>query len=116
VGDTSDGFPGLAGWGPKSASTVLARYRAIEAIPERGSDWDVSVRGGHALAATLAAERDRALLFKDLATLRVDRSLLRQVDDLRWRGPTAEFATLCDRIDAGGLPGRAERLAAGRGA
>jgi 5'-3' exonuclease len=74
VGDSSDGFPGLSGWGPKSAATVLARYGTIEAIPERGSDWNVSVRGGLGLAATLAAERDRAMLFKDLATLRVDRS------------------------------------------
>ncbi len=115
VGDSSDGFPGLAGWGPKSAATVLARYGSIEQIPDRGSDWDVSVRGGLTLAATLAAERDRAMLFKDLATLRVDRSLLTEVDDLLWRGPTKDFALVCDRIDAVGLPPRAGRLAAARG-
>jgi 5'-3' exonuclease len=115
VGDSSDGFPGLAGWGPKSAATVLARYRTIERIPERGSDWEVSVRGGPALAATLAAGRDRAMLFKDLATLRVDRSLLDQVDDLCWRGPTADFEAVCERIDAVPIARRAERLAAARG-
>ena len=114
VGDSSDGYPGLPGWGPKSTATVLARYRSIESIPDRGSDWDVSVRGGPALAATLAAERDHANLFKDLATLRIDRSLLEQVDDLRWRGPTADFAAVCARIDAGGLVPRAQRLAASR--
>lgn len=112
VGDSSDGFPGLAGWGPKSAATVLARYGTIEQIPDRG--WDVSVRGGPALAATLAAERDRAMLFKDLATLRVDRSLLAQVDDLRWRGPAPEFAAVCERIDAAGVARRASQLASRR--
>ncbi|MDQ1355743.1 MAG: 5-3 exonuclease [Acidimicrobiaceae bacterium] len=114
VGDSSDGFPGLAGWGPKSAATVLARYGTIEKIPERGSDWEVSVRGGPALAATLAAGRELAMLFKDLATLRVDRSLLGQVDDLRWRGPTGEFSAVCERIDAVPVARRAERLAAAR--
>jgi 5'-3' exonuclease len=116
VGDSSDGYPGLSGWGPKSAATVLARYGTIEQIPDRGSDWDVSVRGGPALAATLAAERDMAMLFKDLATLRVDRSLLEKVDDLRWTGPTAEFGIVCERIDAPPLLARAERLAATRDA
>lgn len=112
MGDSSDGFPGLPGWGPKSAATVLARYGRIEKIPDRGADWDVSVRGGPALAATLAANRDLAMLFKDIATLRVDRSLLDDVEQLRWRGPTADFAAACEGIDAGGVAGRAERLAA----
>lgn len=114
VGDTSDGYPGLRGWGPKSTATVLVRYGSIEGIPDRGSDWDVSVRGGPALAATLAAERDHAMLFKDLATLRVDRSLLSGVDVLRWLGPRSDFGVVCQRIDAGGLVRRAERLAATR--
>jgi 5'-3' exonuclease len=114
VGDSSDGFPGLSGWGPKSAATVLARYGTIEQIPVRGTDWEVSVRGGPALAATLAADRDLATLFKDLATLRVDPSLLVDVDDLLWRGPTPDFATVCQRIDASPLIARAERLGAAR--
>jgi 5'-3' exonuclease len=114
VGDSADGYPGLGGWGPKSAATVLARYGTIERIPDRGSDWDVSVRGGPALAATLAAERHLAMLFKDLATLRIDRSLLIDVDDLRWRGPTADFTMVCERIDGIPLAHRAERLAAAR--
>jgi 5'-3' exonuclease len=114
VGDSSDGFPGLSGWGPKSAATVLARYGTIEQIPPRGTDWEVSVRGGPALAATLAADRDLAMLFKDLATLRIDRSLLADVDDLLWRGPTPDFATVCQRIDSPPLAARADRLAAAR--
>jgi 5'-3' exonuclease len=112
VGDSSDGFPGLPGWGPKSASIVLARYQTIEQIPDRGADWDVSVRGGPALAATLAEGREAAALFKDLATLRVDRSLLASVDDLLWTGPTADFEAVCERIDALPVARRAERLAA----
>ncbi|HEX3540834.1 MAG TPA: flap endonuclease, partial [Acidimicrobiales bacterium] len=83
--------------------------------PDRGADWDVSVRGGPALAATLAAERDRAVLFKDLATLRIDRTLLASVNALRWRGPEPEFSVLCDRIDAAPVARRAERLAERRG-
>ena len=114
VGDSADGFPGLPGWGAKSAAAVLARYRTIEQIPDAGSLWEVSVRSGPALAATLAAHRDEAMLFKDLATLRVDRSLLGSVADLRWAGPTDAFETVCERIDGIPLARRAWRLASGR--
>lgn len=112
VGDSADGFPGLPGWGAKSAAVVLARYLTIEQIPDQGAAWEVSVRNGPALAATLAAQRDQAMLFKDLATLRVDRSLLGAVDDLRWLGPTDAFDEVCARIDAAPLARRATRLAA----
>src|ERR1700677_3242934 len=90
VGDSADGFPGLAGWGAKSAATVLARWNHVEDIPPDPSDWDVAVRGAAKLATTLHECRDDALLFKELATLRIDRSLLAQVDELRWRGPRDE--------------------------
>ena len=112
VGDSSDGFPGLPGWGAKSTALVLAHYGTIEQIPDSGAEWEVSVRGGAMLAATLAAHRDEAMLFKDLATLRVDRSLLDIVDQLRWRGPTADFGQVCVRLDAEGLARRADRLVA----
>ena len=112
VGDSADGFPGLAGWGAKSAAAVLARYGTIEQIPDSGSEWEVSVRNGPALAAVLAAERPLAMRFKDLATLRLDRTLLADVEDLRWRGPDEGFAVVCERIDAEPLARRAERLAA----
>ena len=111
VGDSADGYPGLPGWGPRSASAVLARYGHLDAIPEQHWRWDVDVRGATSLAATLVAQKDLALLFRELATLRIDRSLLRSVDQLRWRGPTPEFPTLCRRIDAVPLAERAARLA-----
>ena len=112
VGDSADGFPGLPGWGARSAATVLARYGHIEAIPDAPGDWSVPVRGRPALATTLRTMRRQAMLFKDLATLRVDRSLLGDVDDLRWTGPTPVFAEVCERIDARPLSARTARLAA----
>jgi 5'-3' exonuclease len=114
VGDSADGFPGLAGWGAKSAATVLARWRHIEDIPGDAGDWDVTVRGAAKLAATLQDGREEARLFKELATLRIDRSLLGAVDELRWRGPTGDFAALCAAMDAPGIARRAEALAATR--
>ena len=114
VGDSADGFPGLAGWGAKSAAAVLARWGTIEDVPADAAEWDVPVRGAPKLAATLQADFAHAVLFKDLATLRVDRSLLDATEDLRWLGPTAEFAKVCDVIDAAALATRAERLAAAR--
>jgi 5'-3' exonuclease len=114
VGDSADGFPGLAGWGAKSAATVLARWNHVEEIPPDPAQWGVVVRGAAKLGATLQEHRDDALLFKELATLRIDRSLLAQVDALRWRGPTADFADVCAALDAPGIAGRAEALAATR--
>ncbi len=114
VGDSADGFPGLSGWGAKSASTVLARWGRIEDIPPDPSAWDVTVRGATKLAVTLQDDHDNALLFKDLATLRVDPSLLGSVDDLRWTGPTGAFVDVCRSLDALGLVKRANRLAAAR--
>ncbi len=111
VGDAADGLPGLSGWGAKSASAVLARWGRIEDIPEDAHQWDVSVRSAATLSATLREHYDDALLFKDLATLRVDRSLLGGVEDLRWRGPTEDFAAVCDVLDTPGLVGQAESLA-----
>ena len=114
VGDSADGYPGLPGWGARSAAAVLARWGHLEQIPDRPADWAVPLRNRPALAATLAARRDEARLFKDLATLRADRSLLPDVAALRWTGPTEVFAEVCERIDARGLAAAAARLAAGR--
>lgn len=112
VGDSADGFPGLAGWGAKSAAAVLARYRHLDAVPPRAADWDVRVRGAAALAATLVEQNKLAMLFRDLATLRVDPSLLDRVDELEWRGPTAAFGRVCEVLDAPQLVSRAEATAA----
>jgi 5'-3' exonuclease len=114
VGDSADGFPGLAGWGAKSASVVLARWLHIEDVPSDPGAWEVTVRGAAKLAATLRADFDLAALFKDLATLRVERNLLPRVDALCWKGPTPEFDEVCLRLDAAGLAARAHALAAKR--
>jgi len=114
VGDSADGFPGLPGWGAKTAAAVLRRYGHIEDIPHAPGQWDVSgVRGAAKLAATLHDGLDRALLFKTLATLVVDVEV-GAVDDWRWKGPTPELAEWADRLDAPDLVRNAERLAADR--
>jgi len=115
VGDSADGFPGLAGWGKRSASLVLAHYGTLEAIPDLVAEWDPgvrrSVRGAPRLAERLAEERPLAELFRDLATLRVDRSLLRRPEDLRWEGPTAAFEEVAGLLGVAGLASRARALA-----
>jgi 5'-3' exonuclease len=100
VGDASDGYPGLPGWGPKSSAAVLARFGHLESIPEDGKGWGVNVANAGGLALTLARERDRAYLFRDLATLRTDIPLFDSVDELQWKGPTPAFAPLAARLDA----------------
>ena len=100
VGDAADGFPGLRGWGPKSAAAVLARYGHLESIPDDWRTWNVNAANPGALAHTLARERDHAFLFRDLATLRDDVPLFESVDDLYWEGPTPAFAPLASRLDA----------------
>jgi 5'-3' exonuclease len=110
VGDSSDGFPGLAGWGAKSAATVLAKFECIEDIPDNARDWGLSLRSADVLAKTLRENRDLALLFKDLATLRCDVPLFSSVDDLAWNGVTPEFDAFCQAIDAKELSARAASL------
>jgi 5'-3' exonuclease len=100
VGDASDGYPGLPGWGPKSTAAVLARFGHLESIPEDGKTWGVNVAGAGSLALTLARERDHAYLFRTLATLRTDIALFESVDDLEWRGPTPAFEPLAARLEA----------------
>lgn len=114
VGDTADGFPGLPGWGAKSAATLLARYGHIEAIPPDPADWDVSVRGPGKLAATLVDGLDDALLFRKIATIAYDAPTVESVDELRWAGPRAELAALAEEIDAPDLVERATRLSTAR--
>src|SRR5262245_5883786 len=114
AGDSADGYPGLPGWGAKSAATVLARYQHLEHIPRLASAWDVPVRGALRLATTLAEQRERALLFRTLATLRADAPVGAGVDALRWTGPRADFAAWSERLGPPSLEERALRLAAGR--
>ncbi len=100
VGDAADGYPGLPGWGAKSAAAVLAKFVHIESIPLDFREWRVKAANASALADTLSRERDRALLFRTLATLRTDIALFDNVDQLRWNGPTPAFAALGARLDA----------------
>ena len=100
VGDAADGYPGLPGWGAKSSAAVLAKFVHLESIPADWREWRVNVTNASALARTLSRERERALLFRTLATLRTDIALFDDVDQLRWKGPTADFEVLAARLDA----------------
>jgi 5'-3' exonuclease len=109
VGDSADGYPGLPGWGERSAAAVLQRWETIEAIPPAASDWAVKVRGAERLAATLAERRDEALFYKRLATLRTDVPLRESLADLEWRGARKELRDFCARIGFGDFPQRVRR-------
>ncbi|KAA6463168.1 flap endonuclease [Acidobacteria bacterium AB60] len=99
VGDSADGYPGLPGWGAKSTAAVLRKFSHLEAIPESFSEWHANVMNASTLAATLAQNRDRALLFRTLATLRRDIPLFGDVEELRWNGPRAEFDAIGRLLD-----------------
>ena len=100
VGDAADGYPGLPGWGAKSTAAVLSRFGHLESIPGDWREWRVNAASPASLALTLARERGRAFLFRDLATLRADLPLFEDVEQLRWRGPTDRFAPLAAELEA----------------
>lgn len=112
VGDRADGFPGLPGWGSVSAAAVLSKFKHIERIPRLSSAWGVSVRGGPILAATLGEQRDLAMLFKDLATLRTSVRVNATPERLRWRGPRRKFQTIAQSLGAPELVDKAREVAA----
>jgi len=120
VGDTADGFPGLAGWGAKSASSVLAVYKNIENIPDDEAQWatdGVTVRGAAKLAATFRDNKELAKLFKVVATVvtNVDDDVkIGNVDDWEWRGPSKELAAIAKKLEMTDLVERAERAMVGR--
>ena len=112
VGDAADGFPGLPGWGAKSASSVLARYGNIEAIPTSAADWNIAaLRGAEKLAETLQSNLDLALLFRRVATIETNIDV-GSVDDWRWQGVRAEFAAIAMELGAAQLIERADKLSA----
>jgi 5'-3' exonuclease len=114
VGDSADGFPGLPGWGAKSASTVLAHFEHLEAIPAAATEWNLNVRGGAKLAMTLQNDMELAVLFRRIATLERDAPTITKVDELRWSGPNEDFLAMVERIDGEGLVERIEAVATER--
>ncbi len=99
VGDAADGYPGLKGWGAKSAAAVLAKFRHIESIPSDAGEWHVNAMNAGSLAATLVRDREQALLFRTLATLRTDVPLFNDVEELRWTGPASNWDAIAHRFD-----------------
>jgi 5'-3' exonuclease len=112
VGDSADGYPGLPGWGAKSAAAVLAVFGRIEDVPPSARAWPPGIRGAPALSATLESQRYEAALFKVLATLRTEAPVSADVDAMRWRGPRPEFAAVAESLGAPGLAKRVEAVAA----
>jgi 5'-3' exonuclease len=100
VGDSADGYPGLAGWGAKSSAAVLGKFLHLEFIPKDCRDWHVNATSAGALAATLREHWGEAILFRTLATLRIDLPLFDNVGQLRWNGPNPEFDAIAARLDA----------------
>jgi 5'-3' exonuclease len=112
VGDSADGFPGLQGWGAKSASTLLAKYGTIDNIPDSYEQWvsdGVAVRGAEKLATTLRNNRTEAQLFKTLATLVSDVEV-GEISDWKWNGPTSVFADICQQLNSEHLLKKLELL------
>ena len=110
VGDAADGYPGLPGWGAKSAATVLARWNHLETIPRDPARWEVNVRGAERLAGTLSDGMEAVLLFRRLATLRRDVPLAQTLEDLHWRGvPRDRWLALCDELGFEGVRERPHR-------
>ena len=107
VGDSADGFPGIEGWGAKAAALVLSKYPHLEDIPKDWRAWDGSIRRASRLAESLFAAWDDAILFRTLATLRLDVPVFRSIDDLWWKGPRPEFEQVCQRLRAPELLRRA---------
>ena len=111
VGDSADGYPGLPGWGSRSAATVLAKFGSITDVPRSSGDWGLpALRGAEKLAVTLRDNMELALLFRRIATIECEVPV-GAVDDWRWSGPTADFAQVATRLGAPQLAERAERLA-----
>jgi 5'-3' exonuclease len=111
VGDSADGYPGIPGWGAKTAAAVLARYGTVDAIPDDVAAWDVAgIRNQATLAAVLGQNRDDARLFVHLATAVTDIDV-GTVDEWEWNGPTDRFAEVAERIGAPSLPNRAADVA-----
>jgi 5'-3' exonuclease len=103
TGDTADGYPGISGWGAKAAALALTQYGHLEQIPKDWQQWHPSIRRARPLAEALFGAWDDALLFRKLATLRLDVPVFETVDELQWKGPRSDFEVVCERLRAGAL-------------
>lgn len=103
TGDSADGYPGITGWGAKAAALALTKYRHLENIPKDWRDWDASIRRARPLAESLFGAWDDALLYRKLATLRLDVPMFDSVDELRWKEPRESFQQCCERLRAADL-------------
>jgi len=112
VGDSADGYPGVSGWGVKAAALTLSQYARLEDIPKNWKEWHPSIRKARVLSESLFNSWDNAVLFRTLATLRLDLPVFETVEDLRWRGPRPEFEEECRRMQAPDLFARAQSAAA----
>jgi 5'-3' exonuclease len=109
VGDSADGYPGVSGWGAKSASTVLSRYDHLESIPEDSRQWGLGSARALRLAESLRVHQEDALLYRRLATLRQDVPLQERIADLEWRGAHQRLKQLCGELGSDKLPERVPR-------
>ena len=113
VGDSADGFPGVPGWGLKAAALTLSQYPHLEDIPKDWREWHPSIRRARVLSESLLNAWNDALLFRTLATLRLDVPVFDTVEDLRWKGPRPNFEELCHRMKSPDLVRRAESARSG---
>ena len=107
VGDSADGFPGLPGWGAKAAALTFSPYPHLEDVPKDWRQWHPSIRGAQRLSGVLFEQWNDALLYRTLATLKLDVPVFETVDDLQWKGPGPEFERYCERLQIPGLHSRA---------
>jgi 5'-3' exonuclease len=114
VGDNADGFPGVSGWGAKAAAAALSQYAHLENIPKDWKEWNPSIRKARLLSESLFKMWDDALLFRTLATLRLDVPVFDTVEDLGWKGPRPDFEDHCRRMKSPELLRRAQTAASAR--
>jgi 5'-3' exonuclease len=108
VGDSADGYPGIPGWGMKAAALTFSQYANLEAIPKNWQEWHPSIRRARVLSESLFSAWDEAVLYRTLATLRLDVPVFNRIDELRWSGPRADFGAVCQRLGVPELAKRAE--------
>ena len=114
IGDSADGFPGLPGWGHKTAAAILSRYGHLEAVPKDWKQWHPSIRSRPVLSEVLFGRWKEAMLFRTLATLRTDVPVFDSIEELRWRGPRPSFAETCRRLNTPDLLTRARSAGSAR--